>query len=282
MMSASTERRIRRILVAVDASADSVAAVEASVQLAAELGAEVVGVYVEDVNLVRLSRHPSPRAIDLPSGQPRRLETGELERQLRIQATRARRALAEIAGRLDVGWSFRTARGRVAVELLTGAGEVDLISLGATSGSLTRGPGSTVRAVLRESEGPVLLLRRGARLGRTLHLLHTGSAAAMRALDAAVQVVVEQEGGALTIVLLGDEERRRRAEAKVRERLREHGIEARYEHLAGREPEAAQLAAFVRRRGCGLMVAPVPLLTEDQEALRRVLWRAGCPILLVP
>ncbi|HSL81665.1 MAG TPA: universal stress protein, partial [Thermoanaerobaculia bacterium] len=48
------DRTIRRILVALDASADSAAALEAATALAALFGAELQGLYVEDLNFVRL------------------------------------------------------------------------------------------------------------------------------------------------------------------------------------------------------------------------------------
>ena len=48
----------RRILVALDASAHSHAALAAAVALAARLHAEIEGLFVEDINLLRLAELP--------------------------------------------------------------------------------------------------------------------------------------------------------------------------------------------------------------------------------
>ena len=61
-----------------------------------------------------------------------------MQRQLRAQAQRARQALALLAERSDVSWSFRVARGAIAAELLSAAAEADLTILGKTGWSLTR------------------------------------------------------------------------------------------------------------------------------------------------
>lgn len=281
IVSEGRGRPIRRILVAVDASADSLAAVEAAARLAAELGAEIAGLFVEDVNLIRLSGHPAARQVDAISGESRPLEPGELARQLRNQATAARRRLAEIAERRGVAWSFRTARGRVALELLTRAADVDLITLGATSMSLTRVPGSTVRAVVAEARGPVLVLRRGAALGSARYVLYDGTPAAARALELGA-AMARDPGTKLVVALLGDEARRERSAREVRDWLEGHGRGAELLHLDAPASGAAALAEFVRRRGCGLMIVPAQLLAGDREALRTVLWRARCPVLLVP
>ncbi len=54
------EPTIRRILVALDASPHSQAALEAASDLADALKAELVGIFVEDVNLFERSLNPPP------------------------------------------------------------------------------------------------------------------------------------------------------------------------------------------------------------------------------
>ena len=46
---------IRRILVALDSSPASLSAMEQAIELAAGFEAEVIGLFVEDINLVRLA-----------------------------------------------------------------------------------------------------------------------------------------------------------------------------------------------------------------------------------
>ncbi|HHP7234546.1 MAG TPA: universal stress protein, partial [Desulfobacterales bacterium] len=83
---AERKTSIERILVALDASPASVSALQTAVELAARLGARLVGLFVEDMNLLRVTQLPFAREISLFSPWFRRLESGELERQLRVQA----------------------------------------------------------------------------------------------------------------------------------------------------------------------------------------------------
>src|SRR3970040_259294 len=99
--------RIRRILVALDASPHSLSALQAAAELAAELSAELVGVFVEDANLVRLAALPVTREIGQTSARIRELDERTMTRQLRRLAQRAAQGLARDAGRVQGHWSFR-------------------------------------------------------------------------------------------------------------------------------------------------------------------------------
>ena len=66
---------IRRILVAVDASTHSLAALEAASVLAEVLNAELVGIFVEDINLLRLAGLPFAREVRYQSALDRPLRS---------------------------------------------------------------------------------------------------------------------------------------------------------------------------------------------------------------
>jgi nucleotide-binding universal stress UspA family protein len=97
MKQEEREPAIRRILVALDASRHSLAALEAAAELAARLKAELAGLFVEDINLVRLAGLPFAREIRYPSATIQQLDSPRLEQELKVQATRMRRALAAAA-----------------------------------------------------------------------------------------------------------------------------------------------------------------------------------------
>jgi len=141
---------IRRILVALDASRHSVAALQVAADLASHLEAELVGLFVEDINLLRLAELPFAREVGSYSGTRRRLNTRQVERQLKVQAERARRALEAYADRASVRWSFEVTRGVVAPCVLAAASDADLVILGRAShgARTTGGLGSTARRVL--------------------------------------------------------------------------------------------------------------------------------------
>jgi nucleotide-binding universal stress UspA family protein len=274
------ERAIRRILVALDASADSLAALAASAELAALTQAELLGLYVEDADLLHLRGYPCVLEIDYLSGAPRQLRNFELEGQLRVQAARVRQMMARLADRLGVRWTFRIARGRVATELLAHMVDADLVILGATGHSLRRAPGSTVRALLEAATAPVMIMRRGSRLGRAIHVLYDGTTAGRQALAAAASLM-SQEGGRMVVVLLGDGDELKRLDEEVTAWLAERRISARRIGLTRGPGEVRRLASLLLLDRSGLIVVPRPCLIREPQSFRVLLSGVRCPLVVV-
>jgi hypothetical protein len=94
---------------------------EAAAALADRLGAELVGLFIEDPDLLRFAALPFAHEIGHASAQRRRTDVTAIERSLRAHADEAQRALASAAARSAIRWSFRVARGLAAAELLSAA-----------------------------------------------------------------------------------------------------------------------------------------------------------------
>ena len=69
---------IRRIMVALDASPRNVEMIEIAAKLAARMGSELIGLFVEDINLLRMADLPFASEIGLFSNGTRRLDSGRL------------------------------------------------------------------------------------------------------------------------------------------------------------------------------------------------------------
>jgi nucleotide-binding universal stress UspA family protein len=275
------EPTIRRILVALDASLHSRAALEAAFELAEALNAEIVGIFVEDVNLLRLAELPFAREVGYPSGTDRPLDSVSMERELRIQAEQARQTLAGLAVRRQVRWSFRVVRGRVAAELLTAAQEADLLALGRASWASTRlvPLGTTARVVVAQASGPVLLLQHGHAICQPVQLVYDGSPGARRALSTAAQLAV-LAGGTLNVMVVTDvPESARRLQEELDARLQAQQVKGRYRHLL--KPTAEELAQALRMTGGGTLIisADNPLL--QGEGLPTLLDAMDCSVVLV-
>lgn len=151
--------RARRILVALDGSPESRAALAAAARLAVSTGASLSGLFVEDVELLRLAGLPFAREAGLSSGVFRRLDTADIELRFRVAAERAREALREAAEMSGLSTSFRVARGRVVPELLAAALEADLVAAGKRSapGRGGRRLGGTLRSLIASVPAPILV-----------------------------------------------------------------------------------------------------------------------------
>lgn len=183
----------RRILVATDASSASLDAVEAAASLAARLGSELAGLFVEDEDLLRLAALPFGDIVRSPGGERERLDRVSVEAALRAVASHAREALERTASSHRVTCSFRVERGRVVDEVLAAAAGADLVVLGAGGhGRAARGAvGETARAAAARAASSVLLLARGARLDDGVVAVDDGTPAGTRAVAAAHRLAPE-------------------------------------------------------------------------------------------
>ncbi len=194
------------ILVALDSSPHSQAALAAATELAASLHLELRGLYVEDVNLLHLYGLPFGLEFGAFTARPRRLESSQLEREFRLQATLLRKSMADVAGQRRVTWSFQVVRGGVADQLLAAGATARWVTLGRVGRTPGKRTGSTAQAVARNTQRPVLIQSTRRKMAGPFVVVHTGTAAADHALALAAELAVQHES-VLNILLYGDPER---------------------------------------------------------------------------
>lgn len=275
-----TEARapIRRILVALDASAPSLAALDAAAYLAAGLEAELLGLFVEDIDLLRLAGLPCAREVGLTLAQARRPAGADMERALRAQAARAQQALEETTARRRVRGTFRVARGPVTQVLLEASAEVDLVAVGA-SGRPSARPGATARALAAQAARPTLILPTGEPLRPPVIAVYDGTALATQAIVLAT--VLARAGGWPLIVWIAcrDEARRRELQAGVEEALAAAGQSASFRWW--KDHDVGEFMRAARRHRGGTLVLPASVAPAERERLAEILEQAGGAVLLV-
>lgn len=274
---------IDRILVAVDASPHSLAALEAAVDLAARFQAELTGLFVEDENLLRLADLPFVSEIGIFTATRRRIDGREMERQIRVQGRRVREIFTVRTRRAQVTWSFREVRGTVLSEVLTAASEADVLVLGRAGWSLLRSGrlGSTVRGILPKRFGLALIMKEGTCLGDPLAVVYDGSPAAERALIAADTLHQRLDDAQTLMVLLLAEEpdKAQSLQDQAVALLAGRDTVARYRSLAS--TNVLSLADTLQAEGCGTLVLPARPAALQNSALVALLEHLGLPVLLV-
>ncbi len=183
MNEATPEYSRRHIVVALDASSYSQAALRAAAELATLLDIDLEGLFVEDINLLHLSGFPFSREIGSYTATARPLENVVVERQLRTLAALIQQSMNRVVLKSPVRWTFHVRRGSVVNELLAAAQSAEMLSIG-RSGQVRRTTlGSTARALVQKSQRPLLVLGEDGNLVYPLIAIYTGSATSQRVLQ---------------------------------------------------------------------------------------------------
>lgn len=272
---------VRRIVVAIESSSDASAALEEAAGLAARLHADLEGVYVEDINLVRLAGLPVGREIHFLTGKGRDFTADALEAETRAQEFAARRAVAAAAARARVTYAFRTARGQVDAEVISAAGRGDLLILGTGERSPWGGVrlGRAARAAAERAPRSVLISRSGARAAGVPLVCYDGSAGSRRALEAGLRIFGAHEGRLAVLILAGHAPDAESLRREVEERLAPLGVGSRF--LYGSRPLAREVCALAGDSGAGVLVMAADCPALDQPHREEVLESVACPVLIV-
>ena len=270
---------IRRIVVAMDGSEHSLAALDAAATLAAQLESELEALFVEDDDLLRLADLPVARVTSLVLLESRPVDREHMERELRRQAARVEQHLRRRAAEMKLQVSFRHVRGRVCDEVLAAAAEADLLSLGKAGGTLLSacGVGHTLRAALGAGR-PLLVLESQPVSGEGFLAVYDGSAADGQALALAAELAGHTQRALHVLVLAATPGEAEHLGIRVEAWLEEQDLGPQIIYAWGDAAEAILAAARSERPALLLL----GLAGEDDGRAGQVLARLRCPVLLVP
>lgn len=267
-MRGGNERPFRRIVAALDATSDSGSVLDMAAALAERWHVELLGLYLEDMELMQLCAHPVARQVGLGGAGEPQASAAQMQAALRVMERRAERLVREAATQRNVACRFQVLRGHVAGAVAT-LDFSDLLVVQPISRPFAgyfrlRSPwvGTTGLAPDR----PMLLVGGRSWGGSGVTVFVDASASSERALAVAAEVA--GPGAPLTLV--------RAAGAPEPELL------ARRPEMEGHPLRAVPLATWSEVSASGMLVVPVGLLNSEQGArLASTLARPPCPILLV-
>ncbi len=192
----------KHILVALDSSQHSMAALEVAAEMARIFEAELEGLFVEDINWFYLSHLPFMSEISEFTGTKRDIGDLSMENEVRAQIKRLRKALQKTGERTQIKYTFRSVRGKVENELITASSAVDLVTIGRLGKSFMRDRalGKTALSLLKQTHKPILLLQHGIKSGQTILVVVNESEVSERALKLAA-LVAEKRNSPISILL---------------------------------------------------------------------------------
>jgi nucleotide-binding universal stress UspA family protein len=274
-------KQFRRIVVALDGSPTSLAALEATAELAAAWGSEVAGLFVEDTSLLRMASLPFAREVGSHSGAHRAINPDQFEREFRSQAERARNTLWYVAERFRLTASFQVKRGPVRAELIAALSDADMLAMGKGGRSVAAslGLGTNARAVAANAGGIVLLFSHVARVEGPPAVVYDGSSSGDVALDAAAELA-RTLGTALLVLCPAEAELgKSELEEKAASVLEGPVPLLQFRQIVTRnEPD---LARYVRSSGANTVVVTTDSSLLPTSAIETLLTRFFGPVMLV-
>jgi hypothetical protein len=241
---------LRRILVALDAGEQGLVDLEEAARLAAGLKAELVGLFIEDTELLEVAGLPVARVISRHAGADTALDAALMRRALRVWAARSRESLAAAASHWKVQWSFRVARGTLAEQVLSEAGEFDLLALGRAGGPLREARRrSATHSVTEQARCSVLLLQKGPLAARPVVAIYEGAERPLAVGQALSRVYASR----FIVLAVGrDQEAAAALDREASAWLDRQGVKGEVHRLAG--VEASQVAEALREQSAGIVV----------------------------
>jgi nucleotide-binding universal stress UspA family protein len=269
MTPATEQSAIKRITVTLDTSESGRPPLETAARLAAILGAELEGVFVEDINLIRLSGLPFLREVRPWSLADEEISTQRMQRELRTLARRAEQMLERVARETGVRWSFQVWRGRTEAASLARAFGADILSLGRVSSLVSSGMFTTTRRFVRQYRETDI----------SISVLFSDSEQAARAVATACCLAKDMDAR-LTVMLPGSRtEDLPVLKEKALAILNLHGQVARLVQVTGADAQSLGRAADASGMSILITEAEHPLL--QQAGLDQCLEALFCPVLLV-
>lgn len=272
-------RQTAHVVIALEAAAHDLSVLEIVRCMTGESLPELLGLLIEDEELLGLARSRLAREV-LLSGAARPLDRAALHRQLRARYGVLRKRFESAAAEYGMRSRWQLGRGDVFVELASQAQSAETLAVSMTSHPAR--PAARLSRGLRDLAGgrarTLLLAREGWRTGRRVLVVVTPGADVERLLAAAVPLA-RQSASTLGVLLIGaarDGDRPARIAAIA-------GAEADVpiETMTAAAWSAADTAKTAHRQHARLLLVPWPADDTEADAIADLVAATRCAVLLV-
>jgi nucleotide-binding universal stress UspA family protein len=279
MTEQSRPRVFNRILVALDATRAGQSALESAALLAEALQYELVGLFVEDSDLLALANLPFSREVRR-SGVIQEIDPAALQKEVEAHAAAARYAVRQAALRRNLRWSFRSVRGDVDAVVTAAAAEVDIVCVSRRGpGRYRRAPMASPARVALERQAPVLVAGQLTdRIDKPIAVIIDQAESGQASVRLAGRIAAKAKTGLVVLEFLPLEADIAQVRARIEGDL--PGVTVRYVLLSREDP--CGLLDGLRRNDYSLVLYGVRADQPSPAWLDYVADAGDCPLLLVP
>jgi len=195
---------VEKILVSLDSSKHSFAALQAALTLAHHYNATIKGVFVEDIALLNLAEMPFHQEVGEYSASIREISFDGISRGIFVQSKWVIRTFQKLINRTDLQSNFVVRRGKVSEIISRESEECDLLILGksGTNPLGYRRLGSTAKALIQRGQKNLLLVEDGNEIRQPMIVLYDHSPAGQIAIETSKDLLNPGE----TLILLVSED----------------------------------------------------------------------------
>lgn len=282
MADPSGGSEIRRILVALDASGHDREALQTAARLAVLLQAELLGLFIQDPELIKFAELPFASEVISYSAAARNVNRARLERDLRAQVKRMSSELARLALQEKLRWSFEVVSGIVDSEVMEIVKRADLLIVHRKSGTtlVTHDQlGSTAAVIVTKAQGPVVILEEHASLEGPLYVLIEERESGMRALAAALRLLHRNHRKLVVLITAESREQYQQLSKNFEDWLRAQDRRADFNWLPKVEPAVLSHIVWLGGGGVLVLCADAPLLRRT--AVAALIKQLKLPVVLV-
>ena len=195
---------VEHILVSLDSSTHSFAALRAAVVLARHFEANLKGLFVEDIALLGLAESPFRQEVGEYSAIVREFSTDDISRGILVQSRWVIKTFRKLINQTNIRGEFSILRGEVFKMIYHETKNCDLLIIGKTGTHplRKRGMGSTAKYLIKHSKVSLVLVEEDNSIGYPMVLLYEDSPTGQTSLETARDLLDPTE----TLIVLLDEE----------------------------------------------------------------------------
>lgn len=271
---------VKHILVSLDSSSHSFAALQAAIRLAYHYNATLKGLFVEDITLLNLSKLPFRQEVGEYSAIVREISIDGMTHSIQAQSKSVIRTFQKMVRQRDLQSNFVTLRGKVIQMILNQAQDCDLLVVGKTgTNPLARHRlGSTTRALINQYKKSVLLVEEGNRLGENLIIYFDNSLAARICLETGKDL---QRSFGNLVILINDEDHQRFLETKIQLDQWSLDNQTPLTYQTYKQRTIEYPLQKINQLKSGLCILPNLMNFEDKQRIEVLLDKLNLPILFV-
>ena len=150
-----SNQRSNKVVVTVDVESSLASTLELAIAMAVASKSELHGLFIEDLDLLRVASLPFAREVILASGQPRILDNQQLLRSFKARSRYFRQSLARHAQQSAIVWAYSTVRGNRRSIQMAESVEAEFLIIGQPTESRSNAV-KRKRILLVDSENPRL------------------------------------------------------------------------------------------------------------------------------